>query len=108
MWTAFPLTEDPDARAEQEHRVLAERIAGWREKFPTVAVRLVVVHERPARALLEEAERAAAQLIVVGTRRLLGPAAGMGMGSTSRALHPALARYADIEVHNWQFGGRPS
>jgi nucleotide-binding universal stress UspA family protein len=86
VWTALPLTEDPDARAEEERRLLTERIAGWREKYATVAVRLVVVHDRPGRALLEEAERARAQLIVVGTRRLPGPAAGMGMGSTSRAL----------------------
>ncbi|MGY1669784.1 universal stress protein [Geodermatophilus sp. SYSU D00710] len=49
-----------------EQRVLAEALAGWRDKEPDVPVREAVVRDRPARALLAAA--LTAELLVVGAR----------------------------------------
>jgi nucleotide-binding universal stress UspA family protein len=67
----------------RESEVLAERLAGWQEKYPEVTVRRVVTRDRPVRCLLEHAENA--QLLVVGSRGR-GGFAGMLQGSTSQAL----------------------
>jgi len=70
-----------------EEVVLAERLAGWQERYPDVNVERVVARDRPVRVLSEYAEQA--QLIVVGTRGR-GGFKGMLLGSTSRAmLHTA-------------------
>ncbi|HWO67001.1 MAG TPA: universal stress protein, partial [Umezawaea sp.] len=68
---------------EAEHRLLAERMAGWQEKYPDVHVDRVVLRDRPVRALLKLAEDA--QLLVVGSRGH-GGFTGMLLGSTSQAL----------------------
>ncbi len=62
---------------------LSEALAGYRESYPDVAVRGVVVANRPVRALLQEA--AAAQLLVVGSHGR-GGFTSMLLGSTSNAL----------------------
>jgi nucleotide-binding universal stress UspA family protein len=62
---------------------LAERLAGWQEKYPDVTVRRIVTRDRPVRCLLEHS--ADAQLLVVGSRGH-GQFSGMLLGSTSRAL----------------------
>lgn len=67
----------------REHELLAERLAGWQEKYPDVTVRRVVTRDRPVRCLLEHA--AQAQLLVVGSRGH-GGFTGMLVGSTSQAL----------------------
>lgn len=72
----------PDWEAEEEV-VLAERLAGWGEKYPDVQVRRVVTRDRPAHALLHEA--AGAQLVVVGSRGR-GGFAGLVLGSVSHAV----------------------
>lgn len=82
-WAALPYDVDWDAVAEDERRLLAERLAGWSEKYPDVPVRRVVLRDRPVRGLLAEAE--GAQLIAVGSRGR-GGFPGMGLGSTSQAL----------------------
>ncbi|MBC6445816.1 universal stress protein [Actinokineospora xionganensis] len=82
-WTALPTTIDWDAVEVDETMLLDERLAGWQEKYPDVAVERVVLRDRPVRALLDKAE--GAQLIVVGTRGH-GALLGMGLGSTSQAL----------------------
>ncbi|MHA6782133.1 universal stress protein [Pseudonocardia saturnea] len=74
---------DRQAIEDGEHRLLAERLAGWAEKFPDVPVERVVTRDGPAHALLEQA--AHAQLVVVGSRGR-GEFAGLVLGSVSNAL----------------------
>ena len=71
-----------EVEAEQQ-RLLAERLAGWQEKFPDVHVDRLVVRDRPERALLRLAETA--RLLVVGSRGR-GGFSGLLLGSTSQAL----------------------
>jgi nucleotide-binding universal stress UspA family protein len=76
-----PLIDWAGVRADEE-RVLAEALAGWREKEPDLVVREAVVRDRPARAL--SAASLTAQLLVVGHRRRRSP------GSTTHGvLHRA-------------------
>lgn len=74
---------DWDAIDSREHESLAERMAGWQEKYPDVVVRRVVARDRPVRCLLKYADDA--QLLVVGSRGH-GGFPGMLLGSTSQAL----------------------
>jgi len=74
---------DWDALAEEERGHLAERLAGWNEKYPDVAVERIVANGRAAHVLLELSERA--QLVVVGSRGH-GEFAGLVLGSVSNAL----------------------
>ena len=69
-----------------EHAVLAEQIAGWRQKYPDVPVHPHVLAGRPAEVLLGWRAPDGAgtpSLIVVGTRGR-GAAAGLVLGSTSQ------------------------
>ncbi len=87
-WTA-PFTATPpsipdrDAVDVAEHEVLAERLAGWQEKYPDVTVRRVVDRTSPVTSLLDNT--LGAQLLVVGSRGH-GGFAGMLLGSTSQTL----------------------
>jgi len=76
-------TVDPEPIADRERLMLAERLAGWAEKYPDVAVQRVLAHDRPAPALLKYV--GSAQLIVVGTRGH-GRLTSALLGSTSHAL----------------------
>jgi nucleotide-binding universal stress UspA family protein len=80
----FPI-DDQDWQSIEtaEREVLAERLAGWQEKYPDVEVRRVVERDRPVRYLVEHSKTA--QLVVVGSRGR-GAMTGMLLGSTSRAL----------------------
>ncbi|RDH78161.1 universal stress protein [Mycolicibacterium moriokaense] len=73
-------TEGVAAQADEE---LAQRLAGWSERFPDVVVRRVVAQDNPAHRLLEESERA--QLLVVGSHGR-GGFAGLLLGSVSSAV----------------------
>ncbi|MEU7788878.1 universal stress protein [Amycolatopsis sp. NPDC049159] len=75
---------DAGERAGQYgHELLAQRLAGWQEKYPDVAVDREVVAGRPAERLLDFADRA--QLLVAGSRGR-GGFSGLALGSTSQAL----------------------
>ena len=92
-WTEYP-SDSAYAYAQQfvpnweaieaaQHELLAERLAGWQEKYPDVVVHRIVTRDRPVSALLERS--ADARLLVVGSRGR-GGFAGMLLGSTSQAL----------------------
>ena len=66
-----------------EEELLAQRLAGWAEKYPEVEVKRIVVHDRAAHLLIEKSHTA--QLVVVGSRGH-GEFAGLVLGSVSNAL----------------------
>jgi nucleotide-binding universal stress UspA family protein len=80
---ARQFVRDWDAIEGKQREMLAERLAGWQEKYPDVLVRRIVTRDRPVSALLEQS--AEAQLLVVGSRGH-GGFTGMLLGSTSQAL----------------------
>jgi nucleotide-binding universal stress UspA family protein len=94
--TVSPPLVDWSGVARDEQRVLAEAVAGWREKEPDVVVREVVVRDRPAPALVATA--ATAQLLVVGRR---GHPRLARLGSTAHAvLHRASCPVAVVPVRS--------
>ena len=74
---------DWDAATAQEDALLAERLAGWEQKHPEVAVRRTVVRDGAVRALVAASREA--QLVVVGSRGR-GNATGLLLGSVSHAV----------------------
>jgi nucleotide-binding universal stress UspA family protein len=74
---------DWEAGLSDEEETLAERLAGWRERYPEVGIRRKIEVGEPARWLIEASERA--QLIVVGSHGR-GGFAGMLLGSVGAAV----------------------
>ncbi|TMR15672.1 universal stress protein [Nonomuraea turkmeniaca] len=77
-----PVVYDVEAVGEEEAVLLAEALAGWREEFPDVVLVQDVVHEQPARALIDAS--AEADLVVIGAHS--GVPALLGIGSTAHAV----------------------
>ena len=72
-----------DAQLSDEEETLAERLAGWQERYPDVGIVRKVEIGEPARPLIEASKRA--QLIVVGSHGR-GGFAGMLLGSVGAAV----------------------
>ncbi|MFE9092866.1 universal stress protein [Streptomyces sp. NPDC007264] len=84
---SMPYANEPGALAEGEERLLAETLAGRRERYPNVSVTQRVVRGATREALIEASR--AARLLVVGARGR-GGFAGLLLGSVSQAvLHHA-------------------
>ena len=77
------LSREWSALQSRAAEILAERLAGWQERYPDVTVRRRLVFDRPARHLLEESE--SAQLVVVGSHGR-GGFPGMSLGSVGAAV----------------------
>ena len=73
----------PYEAREAEHRLLTQRLAGHRRRYPDVRVEQIVEQDRPRDRLLEWSARAS--LVVLGSRGR-GGFTGMVLGSTSHAL----------------------
>ena len=78
----FRVPEWSQVRSAAEE-LLAERLAGWEERYPDVNVCRVVECDQPARQLLEQSK--SAQLVVVGSHGR-GGFTGMLLGSVSTAV----------------------
>src|SRR5271156_6315699 len=69
-WSDVDVSEWPGidwpATESMAQEVLAERLAGWRERYPDVHVSRTVVCDQPARELVQRSKDA--QLVVVGNR----------------------------------------
>jgi nucleotide-binding universal stress UspA family protein len=85
-----PRSAWPDFRSDAE-ATLAERLAGWTDRYPDVTVHRRVEFDRPARHLLDAA--VSAQLVVVGSHGR-GGFAGMLLGSVSTTV----VRQANVPV----------
>ncbi|WP_162794738.1 universal stress protein [Nonomuraea lactucae] len=86
-WSVDPAVYDIEAVGQEEALLLAQVLAGWRERFPDVEVVQQVVHEHPARALADAS--AEADVVVVGASHGV-PQALLGLGGTAHAvLHHA-------------------
>ena len=95
-----PPVELTQGAAEFADRTAHEILAGWRERYPDVAVTTTVVHNRPAPALIEVSGRAS--VTVVGTRGR-GAFLGMLLGSTSQGLlHHARGTVVVVPPHSAQ------
>jgi len=86
-WSDVDVSEWPgmdwQAAQSMSKQVLAERLAGWRDKCPTVNVQEIVVRDQPAHQLVKHS--AEAQLLVVGSRGR-GGFEGMLVGSVSESV----------------------
>jgi nucleotide-binding universal stress UspA family protein len=78
----FPPIDWPAMKPAAEE-ILAERLAGWQERYPDVSVRRVVECDHPTYHLMRHSE--SAQLVVVGSHGR-GGFAGMLLGSVSAAV----------------------
>jgi len=91
-WSDLTMIELPgldwSAVEAEAERSFSERLAGWQERYPDVAVHRILVCDRPARQLVEKSE--SAQLVVVGSHGR-GGLTGM-LGSVSNTVVHSVRR----------------
>jgi nucleotide-binding universal stress UspA family protein len=78
-----PLPYDPDAAARDAARDLDATLTPWRDKYPAVQVKSLVMPGSPAQNLIDVSRRAA--LVIVGSRGY-GPLVGSLVGSVGQQL----------------------
>ncbi|MBJ7338155.1 universal stress protein [Mycolicibacterium sp.] len=87
VWSDWPHFELPGfdvaTAATQAQLALAERLAGWQERYPDVVIDRIVVCGHPADVILHHAD--SAQLVVIGSHGR-GGFAGMLLGSVGSAV----------------------
>ncbi|MFZ3303362.1 MAG: universal stress protein [Mycobacterium sp.] len=90
-WSDAEISEFPGldwaAVKTEEERSLAERLAGWQERYPDVTLHRLLVCDRPARVLVEKSQ--SAQLVVLGSHGR-GRFIGALLGSVSNAVVQAV------------------
>jgi nucleotide-binding universal stress UspA family protein len=79
----LPLVYSEEELLAEESAVLAEALAGWRERYPEVNVTRLVVRGRPGKVLVQATDRVS--MVVVGSRGR-GGFAGLLLGSVSQVL----------------------
>lgn len=79
----FPAVMDWRTVESEAHEVLAERLAGWQERYPDVRVERRIVCDKPASWLIEGSEHV--QLVVVGSHGR-GGIPEMRLGSVATAV----------------------
>lgn len=82
---AYAVLSESATRQTEARLAVSESLAGWRDKFPDVAVTQVIADGHPVDALLAEAAQAQAALLVVGSRGR-GGFTGLLLGSVSRGV----------------------
>ena len=98
FWGYRGPTPETETAGPEEERLLAQRLAGWQEKFPDVHVHRVVTTGKPAAVLASQSQHA--RLVVVGSRGR-GDAAGLFLGSTSHSLiHHAMCPVLIARPHS--------
>jgi hypothetical protein len=73
-----------------EERTLAERLAGWQERYRDVTVQRLPVCDRPARALIETSE--SAQLLDLGSNGRVVSLACFWVRSATVSFEPSVCR----------------
>ncbi len=93
---AYAVLSESQTRQTEARLAVSESLAGWRSKYPDVDVTDVIADGHPVDALLAEAQRVDAALLVVGSRGR-GGFTGLLLGSVSRGvLHHATCPVAVV------------
>jgi len=93
---AYAVLSESATRQTEARLAVSESLAGWRDKYPDVAVTQVIADGHPVEALLAEASDVDAALLVVGSRGR-GGFTGLLLGSVSRGvLHHATCPVAVV------------
>jgi nucleotide-binding universal stress UspA family protein len=93
---AYAVLSESATRQTEARLAVSESLAGWRDRYPDVAVTQVIADGHPVDALLAEAADVDAALLVVGSRGR-GGFTGLLLGSVSRGvLHHATCPVAVV------------
>ncbi len=93
---AYAVLSESATRQTEARLAVSESLAGWRDKYPDVAITEVIADGHPVDALLAEAASVDAALLVVGCRGR-GGFKGLLLGSVSRGvLHHATCPVAVV------------